>query len=117
MQRPNSKKTRQANAQEKAFMGWIKERPCCICNKPGLSIVEHCQGSAKKVKVNLITVLIGTWFLIPLCEKCDAIKTRGSYREFVNLFGLMNILCLKQLEEYPEEVPEEVIQGIAGCGR
>ena len=71
MQRPNSKNTRQANAEEKRFHGWLKEHSCCWCGSGGYSIVDHSKGATFKHN----KTLIGHWFCLPVCGICDPLKT------------------------------------------
>ena len=71
MQRKATKNTRGPNADEKRFQGWLKDQPCCWCGNDGPSIVDHCRGSTFKHN----KVLIGHWFCLPQCVKCDTGKT------------------------------------------
>jgi hypothetical protein len=60
MRRKTSKQSRSINKIEVKFLGWLKERPCCITGEYGVQ-VHHCVGSSvKKDKVH-----IGHVFCIP----------------------------------------------------
>ena len=111
MQRKPSKKTRGANAAEKRHMAWAKEQPCIVCMHPGPSIAHHCWGATEKKKVNLVTVLIGHWAVMPLCERCDSVVTNRSRRGFENLYGRQIDHLLRHLDGYPgkDEIPEDVM--------
>jgi len=108
MQRKATKTTRGANAEEKRFMAWTKEQPCINCGNPSPSIVDHVFGSCFKH----LKVLIGHWFVIPLCVECDSIKTIGSCRGFINKFGSLAGLWLKSVENSNFEPPADVVQSI-----
>ena len=113
MQRKSSKKTRAANSNEKAFCSWIKQQPCCTCGQSAPSIADHVRGSAYKIKYNYVTVLVGHWYLIPLCSACDSVKTLGSHKVFYAHFGkTQRELWLKVVEDYNKEIPDEVICAI-----
>jgi len=71
MQRKPTKNTRGPNADEKHFQGWLKEQPCVWCGNDGPSIVDHCRGATFKHN----KVLVGHWFCVPQCVKCDTQKT------------------------------------------
>ncbi|CAL9960933.1 hypothetical protein VPH219E481_0056 [Vibrio phage 219E48-1] len=107
MQRKPSKKTRGVNADEKRFMSWVKTQSCICCGNDYV-IVDHCMGATYKHN----RVLIGMWYLIPLCQLCDNIKTQGSRRGFREQFGPMSELWLKLIENYQEEIPSDVIEAI-----
>ena len=116
MQRKPSKKTRGPSTQEKAYHGWTKERLCCVCGNYGV-VVHHCEGSTFKLKVQFETVLLGHWFVIPLCQQCDDVITHGSRRSFRERFGLQSDLWIKEAEQYTNETgispPDNIIEGIA----
>ena len=117
MQRKATKNTRGPNANEKAFQGWLKDRPCCACNHSAPSIVNHCEGATFKHN----KVLIGHFFCIPLCQKCDDVITHGSRKQFRETFGPQSDLFLALAAEYdlmrPAIIPDDVIQSIADWGR
>lgn len=117
MQRKATKNTRGPNHQERKFQGWLKEQPCCVCNKPGPSIVDHCQGSTFKHN----KMLIGHWFCIPLCPQCDAVHTLGSEKAFREKFGLQSEFWRQVENEYTEQTgeraPPEVYAAIIDWGR
>ena len=62
---------RSANAQEKAFQGWVKHQPCVWCGSESGSIVDHVVGA----KTGHNKVHIGHFFVLPNCEVCDKKKT------------------------------------------
>lgn len=85
MQRPRSKNTRHANADEKRYHSWIKESGhCAACREDRPVSVHHCMGSTYRHNKRLI----GHIFCIGLCGECDEIVTQGSRREFTNKFGI-----------------------------
>ena len=118
MQRKATKQSPAANANEKAYISWIKERGiCAACGNDGGVIAHHCMGSTFKVHVELERVQIGNWFIIGLCQCCDNIVTRQSRKAFTESFGSQSSLWLKQAEQYPVEIPLKIIQGIAQYGK
>ena len=82
MQRKKSKKTRLPNADEKRFMAWVKEQFCIQCGS-ALVIVDHMYGSTFRHN----RILVGMWALLPLCTKCDSVKTNGSHRAYLERFN------------------------------
>lgn len=112
MMRKPTKNTRGPNAAEKRFMQWIKEQPCCNCGHPGPSIVDHCEGSTFRH----MKVLVGHWFLIPLCVLCDKFKTLGNHRAQKKNFKRTNSdLWCGLVQHYPnkDEIPPEVYEAIS----
>lgn len=108
MQRKPTRQSRGAHSAEKRFMGFVKQHDCICCGNPAPSICDHALGSsAKKNKV-----MIGHWFLLPLCQWCDNLKTHGSRRTFMNQFGLMSDLWLKLIQDYDGPIPLNVIDAI-----
>ena len=108
MQRVATRQSRGANSAEKRFIGWVKQEPCICCNAPAPSIADHAMGATfKKNKV-----LIGHFWLLPLCQWCDNVKTHGSRRQFISQFGLMSDLWLKLIEKYEGVIPLDVIEAI-----
>jgi len=71
MQRKPTKNTRGPCLDEKQFQAWIKQQPCCWCGSESGSIVDHVKGATFKHN----KVLIGHWFVLPNCERCDYKKT------------------------------------------
>lgn len=113
MQRRATKQTRGVSAAEKKFQRWVKESPCCNCHSVGPSIVDHVKGSAYKIKLNLVTVLVGGWYVIPLCHQCDATKTQGSHRKFEKEYGVtQRELWLGLVDCYDSGVPGEIVAAI-----
>lgn len=108
MQRKPTKNTRGANSEEKRFMAYTKECSCIVCGNDGPSIVDHAMGATFKHN----KVLIGHWFVIPLCLACDNVKTRGSRRGFENQFGSLSALWVKHVGNSDFEPPEEVFDAI-----
>jgi hypothetical protein len=118
MQRKATRQSRAANAEEKAHITWIKERGiCAACGATGGVIAHHCEGATFKVRVGFERVQIGHWFVLGLCQCCDNIVTRQSRSALRDAFGAQSELWLKQAEQYPREIPINVIQGIAQYGR
>lgn len=113
MQRKPTKNTRGPNAEEKRFMAWTKEQPCINCGNPSPSIVDHVYGSCFKH----LKVLIGHWFVIPLCVECDSVKTIGSCRGFINKFGSLAALWLRSVDGSSFSPPIEVIMSIEDLER
>ncbi len=94
-------------------MAWIKERGvCAACDTQAQVICHHCYGATAKVKVDLITVIIGHSAVLGLCFCCDNIVTRGSRRTFVDQFGPQNLLWEKQYADSPVRFPPAVVRGI-----
>lgn len=81
MNRKPNKQSRGANAQEKAFHGWLKHRSCCCCGNEPVH-VHHCVGSSYKHN----RVLIGHWFCIPLCDECHKLR-HDHKKSFIFLYG------------------------------
>jgi hypothetical protein len=116
MQRLATRQSPAAKASERAYIGWIKERGiCAACGNDGGVIAHHMYGSSFKIHVGLERVQIGHWAVLGLCQACDNIVTRQSRKAFVAAFGEQSKLWLKQAEEYPIEIPPQIIQGIARC--
>jgi len=114
MQRKATNNTRSANAAERAHMSWIKDRGiCAACGNDGGVINHHCEGASFRNN----KVLCGHFFVIGLCQPCDNIITRGSRKAFREQFGPQSELWLKQAEQYPVEIPLEIIQAIASYGK
>lgn len=117
MQRPVSKKSRGINASEKRRMQWLKERAICsACGTPGPVINHHCAGSSAKIKVDLVSVLIGHAFVISLCKDCDDLVTSGSRRALTDQYGPQSELWLRQEAGNPDPAPEDIRAGIAAWG-
>ena len=115
MQRKVTKQSRGPNSTEKAHMKWIKERmECAACHAQGPVICHHMYGATAKVKVDLLTVMIGSAAVLGLCQCCDNVVTKGSRRAFVEAFGPQNRLWLAQYECRPDgmDFPDEVVRGI-----
>lgn len=115
MQRKPTKNTRGPSAEEKRFQEYSKECDCIQCKKEGPSIVDHVAGATYKHN----KVLIGHWFVIPLCVECDTVKTQGSNRKFVEEFDKTmaslweeHILCYGV-----DKAPEDVFMAIMDCGK
>lgn len=112
MQRKATKNTRGANAAEKAFHVFTKESDCRACGNAGPSIVHHCMGATYKHS----KVLIGHWFVLPLCQSCDDIITHGSRRKFKDEVDLQSHLWAYHASDYGLEkgkrIPEDVFSAI-----
>jgi len=84
-----------------------------VCGCSGPSIVQHCFG--KTFKHN--KVLIGHWFVIPLCIMCDEIDTKGSHGAFRRKFGPQSDLWLEIYNKSPVDVPKEIVAAIKDWGK
>lgn len=117
MQRRPSKTTRGINAAERRWMQFVKGQSNCIaCKAYGPVIGHHCAGSAAKIKVDLVTVVIGMWFVIPLCQRCDDLVTHGSRRRLTDKYGPQRELWARLIKTWTGEVPPEIITGIMESG-
>lgn len=118
MQRRATRQSPGTPGAAKKLMAWIKDRQvCAACNAPGPVINHHFLGSSYKVRVGLARVQIGEWAVNGLCQSCDDLATHSARRHFREKFGPESELWLLQVENYPVEIPLEVIQGICQCGR
>lgn len=118
MQRPSTKQSRGANAEEKRHMQWIKERGVCVaCENDGGVICHHAVGSSYKVRVGLEIVLIGHALVLGLCQCCDNMVTNGSHKAFKLAFDTYTNLFFKQYAESPVKFDDLIIQGIAESGK
>lgn len=120
MQRKPTKNTRGPNADEKRFMQYTKECSCIVCGQIGPSIVDHCLGATFKHN----KILLGHWFIIPLCPICDSFKSvpNGSIARFIDMCCLR--LCdlwhkhqanyIKDTGIYP---PQDVYDAVMDWGR
>ncbi len=113
MQRKATKTTRGANADEKRFMAITKESDCIVCGSCGPSIVDHVFGATFKH----LKVLIGHYYLLPLCEVCDKIKTIDGKAEFVKRFGPFKDLWKRHVVNTDFSIPYEVSRSIEDWGR
>ncbi len=108
MQRKATKNTRAANADEKRFHAITKNSDCIVCGNPSPSIVNHCWGATFKH----LKVLVGHWFVIPLCLECDNVITHGSRRGFSERFGTQSSLWGSHIKNTAVEPPFEVVESI-----
>lgn len=124
MMRKPTKNTPGPNADEKRFMGWTKEQGCICCGAEGPSICHHAEGSCFKHN----KVLIGHYFVLPLCMTCDRIVTFGSRRKFTDQFGsqaglwsihVQNLRFLKEsgLHEDIKMPSQDVYEAIIDWGK
>jgi hypothetical protein len=118
MQRKATKNTRTANADEKRYHQWLKERQiCAACCERGPVINHHCEGASFKHN----KVLVGHWFVVGLCQQCDNVVTNGSRRVFRDQFGPQSVMWLEQVNAYEEETrripPFDVKAAIMDWGR
>lgn len=112
MQRKGTKQSPAASAKEKAFIVWTKNRACAYCGNLGPSRYDHCAGSS--AKINLIgTVHIGHYFGLAECECCAGMTHHEKY----DAFGPHHQLWLREIEDYPGEIPSEIIEGITEYGK
>ena len=113
LRRKSTKNTRGPNASERKFQEFTKHSNCIVCgNSP--CIVDHIFGSTKKVYVGLERILIGHFAVLPLCQQCDDIKTKGNRRAFKEQCGNPALLWMQHISNYSGEIPENVIEGIRG---
>ena len=114
MQRKPTKSTRGPNAEEKRFAAYTKESDCIACGAEGPSIVDHVAGATYKHN----KVLIGHWFLIPLCVTCDTIKTQGSGKALVKEVNeSLSSLWINHSSLYSPLPPVDIITSILDCGK
>jgi len=79
----NKKRSRtQPNAEEKRFLLWLADRPCCECGSDGGVIIDHFGG----VMLAHNKEQIGHWAINGYCEACDAIKTQGGHSAYLEHF-------------------------------
>jgi len=102
MQRKATKNTRGPNTLEKAFQGWLKERPCGYCGNPGPSIVDHARGATFKHQ----KTLIGHIFCTPRCERCDFHKTTKGRRVVHGKFESQ--VCIDELDVFLVETKANI---------
>lgn len=96
-------------------MGWVKCQPCIQCFEQPV-IVDHMYGSTFRHN----KVLIGMWALLPLCECCDSVKTKGSHRGYYRAFGETQAESyIRLMNDCPAELvpPEEVFIAIKDWNR
>ena len=112
MQRRASKKTRTANAAERRFLAWTKQQDCIACETEGPVIAHHCYGSTARRKVDGVSVIIGMWAVIPLCQRCDDLVTYGSRRALEAMFGPQITMLRRHMSRYPKpaEFSADVLQ-------
>ena len=118
MQRKATKTTRGANADEKRFMAWVKDQPCCVCRRDGPSIVDHMYGATFKHN----KVLVGHWALLPYCQEHDQIKTIHGRKAHDEQFGktqakLWDNIALKYSLRVCDDMPLIVCLSIEDWGR
>lgn len=114
MQRKNTKQSPGANNKERQFHSIIKELPCVVCGADGPSICDHIYGSSKKLYNGPERVHVGHYAVIPLCVRCDNVKTQGSRRVFENEFGQPEHFWIIMIGDYGLDVPENVYEAILG---
>ena len=114
MNRKPTKNTRGPNVEEKRLMNWVKEQSCCICRRPGPSIVDHMYSSTFRH----LKVLIGMWALLPYCERCDQVKTQGSHRMHEKIYHTTQAKLWEAMMAFcPYKAPQEVTDAIMDWGR
>lgn len=113
MQTKLSKQSRAPNRAEKDFLAWCKEQPSIVSGAWGVD-VHHCAGSTAKQSVGLQRVHIGHWYCIPLTPE-EHWLYHNRKTEFEDRYGEQSDLWLKLVENYPVEIPLEVIQGVIKC--
>lgn len=98
------------NNSEFRFLTWVKDQPCVECGSSPV-IVDHMYGSAFIHN----KVLIGHWAILPLCVRCDAVKTQGSANKYKETFNRTQAQAwLRFAVNYPmlEHIPMPVIDAI-----
>ena len=110
MKRKATKQSPVANAEEKAYIAWVAEQGCVVCDIRPV-ICHPCEGSSFKHK----KTLIGHWFVIPLCTYHDAVVTNQSRRAFRNMYGTQASHWERLTKDYP--VPEEITEAIRDYGK
>jgi len=108
MQRKATRQTRGPNAEEKRFHAYTKESDCICCGNPGPSIVHHAEGATMKHN----KVLIGHWFVLPLCLACDDVITQGSRKAFRERFGPQSDLWHFHIKDSCSLAPDDVYSSI-----
>jgi len=110
MQRKATNNTRGPNAEEKRFQAYTKQCDCIVCDCPGPSIVDHCYGATAKHN----KVLVGHWWVIPLCLECDTIKTQGNAKRLISKIGMQfKDLWILHTLRHEKLVPTDVLDAIA----
>jgi hypothetical protein len=118
MQRKPTPQSRGIRAVEKRHMHWIKNRCiCAACGKPGPVINHHFLGSARKLPNGLERVFCGHWAVVGLCQRCDDLVTFGSPKKLSDQYGPVSDMWFRQIEEFPEEVPLNVMAAIGQWGK
>lgn len=115
MQNKRSRQSPGPNRQESAFLDWSKQRPSIVSGAHGVE-VHHCVGSSRRVYVGLERVHIGHWFCIPLTPD-EHWLYHNRKAEFEDRYGDQVDLWQKHIEDYPIDIPLNVIQGIAGLSQ
>ena len=114
MRRKPTKTTRGPNANERRLRKWVKDQPCCICNDPGPSIVDHMYGSTFKH----MKILIGHAALLPYCHDGDMAKTIHGRAEHDRRFRRRQAdIWGEFIENSPIQPPEEFRAAILDWGR
>ena len=113
MERKPTKTTRGPNADEKRFHAITKESDCICCGNPGPSIVDHCMGATFKHN----KVIVGHWFVVPLCQSCDDITTHGSRKAFRERFGPQCDRWVAHVINTKSKPPEDVWCAIVNWAR
>ena len=114
MQIKASKKTRAPNAAEKRFTAWLHEIPCRACGEVYGVQAHHPEGATFKRKVGLVTVLLGHWYQISLCQPCHYMR-HSDKTGFKARYGSEVRLWEKQMNYWAgvgDMPPDEIVQGI-----
>ncbi len=113
MNRKPTRQSRAANASEKRYHAWAKDQPCACCGSLSGSILDHWSGSSRKLYSGTERVMVGHWLVVPLCQECDDIKTRGNSRAFAEAFGSWLEVWTGFIIGSPEQPPENVFSAVA----
>ncbi len=111
MQRRATKQSPGPNAAEKRFMVWTHECPCAACGNEGPVHAHHMYGSSAKRKFHGVSVLIGHWAILPLCDRCHKLF-HTSRRGFEERYGPQVALWFLHVTHSPERPPEDVLHAM-----
>lgn len=118
MQRRATLQSRGANSDEKKFMRWIKDRGICsACKDDGGVICHHFAGATAKIEVNYERIHFGHWAVNGLCLNCDNVVTHKSRPTFRKMYGNESDIWIKQIEDYPYDIPLNIISAIIKYGK
>lgn len=116
MQTKRSKNSsKAASTKELRFLSWCKNQNSIVSGNYGVE-VHHCAGSTAKTMVGAERVQIGHWYCIPLTpDEHWLYHNRKSV--FIQLYGNQWDIWERLVENYPDEIPQNIRIGIAQYGR